>query len=39
MSSLKSLGKITIPDEEILFYDLIFNNNAILIMLLKKIFI
>ena len=36
MTSLKSLGKINIPDEEILYYDLIFNNDAILIITVEK---
>ena len=36
MTSLKSLGKITIPDEQILYYDLIFNNNAILLITVEK---
>ena len=36
MTSLKSLGKINIPDEEILYYDLIFNNNAILIITVEQ---
>ena len=36
MTSLKSLGKINIPDEEILYYDLIFNNDAILIITIEK---
>ena len=36
MTSLKSLGKISIPDEQILYYDLIFNNDAILIITVEK---
>ena len=36
MSSLKSLGKIVIPEEQILYYDLVFNNNAILIITVEK---
>ena len=36
MSSLKSLGKILIPREEILHYDLVFNNNAILIITVER---
>ena len=36
MTSLKSLGKINIPDEQILYYDLIFNNDAILIITVEK---
>ena len=36
MSNLKSLGKISIPDEQILYYDLIFNNDAILIITVEK---
>ena len=36
MTSLKSIGKIIIPDEEILYYDLIFNNDAILIITIKQ---
>ena len=37
MSSLKSLGKILIPEEQILYYDLVFNNSAILILSLIHI--
>ena len=36
MSSLKSLGKIVIPEEQILYCDLVFNNNAILIITVEK---
>ena len=36
MTSLKSLGKIAIPDEQILYFDLIFNNNAILLITVEK---
>ena len=36
MSSLKSLGKISIPEEKILFYDLLFNNNSLLIITIEK---
>ena len=36
MSSLKSLGKILIPEEQILYYDLVFNNSAILIITVDK---
>ena len=36
MTSLKSLGKITIQDEQILYYDLIFKNNAILLIIVEK---
>jgi WD40 repeat protein len=36
MTSLKSLGKILIPKEEILYYDLVFNNNAILIITVER---
>ena len=36
MSSLKSLGKIIIPEEQILYYDLVFNNNAILIITVER---
>ena len=36
MSSLKSIGKIIIPEEQILYFDLVFNNNAILIITVEK---
>ena len=36
MSSLKSLGKIIIPEEQILYYDLVFNDNAILIITVER---
>ena len=36
MTSLKSLGKISIPDEQILYYDLIFDNDAILLITVEK---
>ena len=36
MSSLKSIGKIIIPEEQILYYDLVFNNNAILIITVDR---
>jgi len=36
MKTLQSLGKITIPDEEILYYDLIFDNDAILLITVEK---
>ena len=36
MTTLKSLGKIMIPDEQILYYDLIFDNDAILLITMEK---
>jgi WD40 repeat protein len=36
MTSLKSLGKINIPDEQILMFDLILDNDAILIITEEK---
>jgi WD40 repeat protein len=36
MTTLKSLGKISIPDEQILYYDLIFDNDAILLITVEK---
>ena len=36
MTTLKSLGKISIPDEQILYYDLIFDNDAILLITVDK---
>ena len=36
MTTLKSAGKIQLPNEEILDYDFIFNNNAILIISQEK---
>ena len=36
MTTLKSLGKIIIPDEQILYYDLIFDNDAILLITVEK---
>ena len=36
MTTLKSIGKIIIPDEQILYYDLIFDNDAILLITVEK---
>ena len=36
MTTLKSLGKINIPEEQILYYDLIFDNDAILIITVEN---
>ncbi len=36
MTTLKSIGKIIIPDEQILYFDLIFDNDAILLITVEK---
>ena len=36
LKTLQSLGKINVPDEEILYYDLVFDNDAILLITVEK---